>query len=282
MIHPLSNDTFSAHAGAYLAIHQLPSLTFTGKNLRFRSLRPIWRAMQAENPHQAIRLTQEELDKRTRISDEERAALYIGLAAADFATGACETAKKLAGKSLDLFPDQWSAHRIMLQVMGASHDYQAAYLQLSNIHQGPGPTWDEQLSKEDYHTALAGWAWRLGEWEQVARHLLLGFPYGIETMPEQIQEDWFRLALYRDRPEDAVAVATILIKQRPVSASDELLQTFVKNGWTAEALPLYRTAFHREPESQLLRRRLVALCIKEGELDEARKLTAPGALDLAA
>ena len=238
--------------------------------------------MTAGNAPQAIRLAQEQLDTRSRIGDEERAAILVGLAAADIQTGAYVNAKKLAGKSLDLFHRQWSAHRILLQVLSANRDYQAAELHLSNLHQGSGPDWDEELTKEQYHTALAGWNWRLGEWEQVAKHLHLGYPYGVETMPEKIQEDWFRLALYRDRPLDAVAVATLLIKQRPTGRADELLQTFVKNGWTSEALPLYRSAYHRDPTSQLLRRRLVALCIKEGELEEARRLTAPGALDLAA
>ncbi|NNE34998.1 MAG: tetratricopeptide repeat protein [Rhodothermales bacterium] len=101
-------------------------------------------------------------------------------------------------------------------------------------------------------------------------------------MPAPIQEDWFRLSLYRDRPEDAVAVASVLIEEKSIPLADELLQTIVQNGWTKEALPLYRSAYKRAPESQLLRRRLVALCIREGALDEARTLTKPGALDLAA
>ncbi|CAN0548561.1 unnamed protein product, partial [Laminaria digitata] len=36
----------------------------------------------------------------------------------------------------------------------------------------------------------------------------------------------------------------------------------------------------KQPRNELLRRRLVALCIKEGEIDEARKLTESGALNL--
>jgi hypothetical protein len=101
-------------------------------------------------------------------------------------------------------------------------------------------------------------------------------------MPIPLMEDWFRLALYRGRPEDAAAVAALLIERTTVESADALLQTIVQNGWTKEALPLYRTAFANAPKSQLLRRRLVALCIREGQLDEARQLTQPGALGLAA
>jgi hypothetical protein len=59
-----------------------------------------------------------------------------------------------------------------------------------------------------------------------------------------------------------------------------LLQTLVQQGWTEYALPLYRTAYAAEPRNQLLRRRLVALCIREGAIEEARALAKPGALDL--
>ncbi len=281
MIHPFSADG-KALDTAYLAVHQIPALSFEGEDLPFPSLAPIWRAMRTENPQQALRLAQSEIDSGRTICDEERAALLVSLAAAHLAMGANDRAKKYACRSLDLFANQWAGHRIMLRVLSANRSYQAAYLHLANIHHDAGPKWDERLSNAEYHTALAGWAWRLGEWEQVAKHIYLGYPYGLDTMPKEIQEDWFRLALYRDKPDDAVAVATVLIKKRSTQKADELLQTFVKNGWTGEALPLYRSAYNRDPGSQLLRRRLVALCIKEGELEEARRLTAPGALHLAA
>lgn len=221
-------------------------------------------------------------DRNTERSDEERAALFAACAFAELSTGATDMAKRHAGKSIDLYPSQWLGHRVLLAVLAGNHDFKGAYMHLASRRLRPVAAWDEALPKVDKHTALGAWSWMLGDWDLVAKHLNKAYPDGISTMPEPIQEDWFRLSLYRDKPEDAVAVASVLIEEKSIPLADELLQTIVMNGWTKEALPLYRNAYKRCPDSQLLRRRLVALCIREGALDEARTLTKPGALDMAA
>ncbi len=278
MIHPIS----AASSQAFLASYRLPHRSFGQKDPNLPELDPIWDAMAEGDFRIAAGLVKAELEGQRLFSPEERAAMMIALANAQILMGQTDHAKRSAGKAMDLFPNQWSGHRVLIDVLHLKQAYKAAYLQLTQLEPGPVPLWDAPVGNTEKHTALAGWSWLLGEWEQVADHLAAGYPDGIGSMPPQIQEDWFRLALYRGRPEDAVAVATLLIEQRPVALADELLQTFVQNGWTKEALPLYRAAYESAPESQLLRRRLVALCIREGELEEARDLTAPGALDLAA
>lgn len=100
-------------------------------------------------------------------------------------------------------------------------------------------------------------------------------------MPEDLIADWFRLAFYRDNPLDAAQAAGAILSRCTVDELDDLLNAMVQNGWTSEALPLYRTAFTIHDDSELLRRRLVGLCIREGALDEARKLASSGALTIA-
>lgn len=238
--------------------------------------------MNEGDPQSAKKEVLRNFATRNRMHREERSALMIGLASAELEMGALHSAKRFAGRALDYFPDQWSGNRILLAILSAKQEFKSAYMQLTELDPGPVPIWDQPLGKEAKHTTLASLSWLLGDWEDVARHLKLAYPKGVSTMPELIQEDWFRLALYRGRPEDAVAVASVLIAERPVDSADEILQTFVQNGWIKEALPLYRAAYESSPNSQLLRRRLVALCIREGALEEARLLTKPGALDLAA
>ncbi len=278
MIYPIQ----PANNQAYLASYRLSTRSFNQPKLPFPALAPIWKAIEEKDYRIAAGLIAAELDGQRLFSSEERSALLIALANAELLMGKTDRAKRTAGKALDLFPNQWSGHRVLLHVLHLKQAYKAAYMHLTTVDPGPVPLWDAPLSNELKHTWLASWSWLLGDWEQVADHLTTAYPKGVATMPPQIQEDWFRLALYRGRPQDAVAVASLLIEDRPVDLADELLQTFVQNGWTKEALPLYRTAYEAAPESQLLRRRLVALCIREGELEEARNLTSPGALGLAA
>ena len=278
MIHPIS----AASGQAYLATHRLPHRTFIQMDPNFPELMPIWDAMRDGDYRIAAGLISAEFEGKRLFSPEERTAMLVALANAELLMGQTDRAKKTAGRALDLFPNQWSGHRILIHVLHLKQAYKAAYLQLRKLEPGPVPLWDAPVNSTEKNTALAAWSWLLGEWERVARHLKAAYPGGVDSMPIEIQEDWFRLALYRGRPQDAVAVATLLIEQRPVDLADELLQTFVQNGWTKEALPLYRAAYHSAPDSQLLRRRLVALCIREGALEEARDLTRPGALDLAA
>ncbi len=267
----------------FLANYRLPELTFTPHEKLPETIRPIWDALHTGNPSLALTRARHVLGEQRLFAASERAALKVGLAAAELFSGATDRARRQAGRSLDLFPGQWSAHRIHLTILSMQRAFKAAYMHLYSLEIArPVPAWDEPLRRIDRLHALASWSWRLGEWEIVAGHLNEAYPKGLSSMPTEILEDWFRLSLYRNRPEDAAAAAAILIAERPAELADELLQTIVQSGWTKEALPLYRNAFSREPQSQLLRRRLVALCIREGKLDEARALTSPGALSLAA
>ncbi len=275
--------TITPRSEAYLAEYRIPKLTFAATDLEFSSLEPVWNALR-KGAHQTARdLARDAMEEKRLFNAEERAALKLGLAVAELRSGAIDTAKRLAGRSLDLHPNQYAAHRILLSIQTMRKGFAAAYLQLANLPLPAGtPSWDEALTFIDVQLALASWAWQLGEWDQVADHLIFAYPDGLEEMPSEIREDWFRLSLYRGHPDDAAAAAALLIDQRPVENADELLQTIVQRGWTKEALPLYRTAYARQPKSELLRRRLVALCIREGELEEASALTSKGALRMAA
>ncbi len=280
---PRKSTTTVPRAEAHLASYRLPDFTINETKFRFQSLSPIWEALKNEDYSLARDTARQAMDEKRLFSAEERAALKIGLATAELKLGAVDAAKRLAGRSLDLFPNQFSAHRILLTVLTMRKGYAAAYLHLANQPlPEKSPEWDQTFSHVDVQTALASWAWQLGEWDQVADHILAAYPDGIDTMPTEIREDWFRLSLYRGHPDDAAAAAAILIDQSGVEGADELLQTIVQSGWTKEALPLYRTAYAKQPKSELLRRRLVALCIREGELEEARKLTTGSALRMAA
>ena len=268
---------------AFLSTFCVPSLTFSPTETLPTALQPIWEAHQTGNPHAAQSQARHALDVQRLFTTEERAALTIGLAAAELTLRAGDRAKRLAGQALELFPMQWSGHRILLSNLAANQSYQAAYLHLEALDlKGPFPAWDEPMDTFTRALCLAAWAWQLSEWEAVASHLNTAYPHGIHTMPTPLLQDWFKLSLYRERPEDAATVADLLIAEGPVEQTDELLQAIVLNGWTKQALPLYRKAYAKTPQSQLLRRRLVALCIREGALDEARLLAAPGALTLAA
>ncbi len=267
---------------AFLTTWRIPDLKFGYSSWRDPEYAEIWSLLNDGEYRKALQRCKEIRRTLTTRSSRKRSAILVAQAFAELATGASDHARRHAGQAIDLYPAQWSGHRILLTTLASSQAYKAAYMHLQCLDPGPVPVWDEPLPNEDVHTALAAWSWLLGDWDAVAKHLRTAFPEGVSTMPARIQEDWFRLSLYRDRPEDAVAVAMLLIGERDVAMTDELLQTFVQNGWTKEALPLYRTAFENAPKSELLRRRLVALCIREGALDEARRLTQPGALDLAA
>lgn len=267
---------------AFLSTWRIPDPTFTYSGWRDPRFTEIWALLRDKEYRTALQRCKEVRATFTTRSAKKSAAILVAQAYAELGTGATDHARRHAGRAIDIYPAQWAGHRILLATLASSQAFKAAYMHLCSLDPGPVPVWDEALSGEDINTALAAWSWLLGDWDAVARHLETAFPDGVNTMPARIQEDWFRLSLYRDRPEDAVAVAILLISQRDVAMTDELLQTFVQNGWTKEALPLYRAAFESAPKSELLRRRLVALCIREGAIEEARRLTQPGALDLAA
>lgn len=270
-------------SGSYFARYRFPNLEFASTDLPFEELTPIWNALREADHATAKLLATELLKSQEDLKDDKSAAIRVALAAAELSAGDLNRAKRQAGRSLDLHPKQYAAHRILLSILDRRQGFAAAYLQLLNLSlPKKTPEWDEPLTKCELHTALAAWAWQLGEWDDVAEHLTRAYPTGLEAMPPEIREEWFRLSLYRGHPEDAAAAAALIIEQSPLETTDELLQTIVRSGWTKEALPLYRDAYAKQPESELLRRRLVALCIREGELDEARALAMHGAIRLVA
>lgn len=268
---------------SFLAGFRFPALAFEATNLDYSSLTPIWEEMSNENFGEARSLAIATMQGKRIFPADERAAIKMALAAAELNLGATDAAKRMAGRSLDLHANQFSAHRLLLGILVSRRDYTAAYFHLANLVVPTStPGWDDVLSVFDINIALAAWAWQLGEWDQVVEHLNIAFPNGLSEMPPEIREDWFKLALYRGQADDAAAAAASLMDEHSVSGADEILQTIVQSGWTKQALPLYRTFYHNKPESELLRRRLVALCVKEGKLEEARSLTRTGALKLAA
>jgi len=223
------------------------------------------------------------MQERRIFPADERAALNASLAAAELTLGATDVAKRLAGRSLDLAPDQFMAHRIMLRIHVIRKDFTAAYLHLANLPLPTNtPAWDESISFQDVHVALSAWAWQLGEWDQVSDHLQMAYPNGLSEMPASIREDWFKLALYRGQAGDAAAAASSLIYDMPVDAADDILQTMIQSGWGAEALPLYQGIYAIQPENELIRRRVVGLCVKEGKMQEARTLAMVSPLKMAA
>ncbi len=268
---------------SYLAGFRLPAISFENKDLSYRSLNPIWEAMREGRTTEARTLAAETTQKRRIFPPEERAALYAAQAAAELKLGATDTAKRLAGKSLDLVSEQFMAHRVLLTVHVVRKDFTAAYLHLANL---PLPTrsprWDDVLTFDETQVALAAWAWQLGEWDQVANHLSMAYPAGLSSMPADIREDWFKLSLYRGSADDAAAAAASLLDAASETHADDILQTIVQSGWAGHALPLYRDLYKRNESSELLRRRIVGLCVKEGNLDEARRLTLMSPLKMAA
>jgi len=268
---------------SFFAQYRFPDLTFEASDLPFEDLGPMWIALRKQD-HMSVKvLAMSALANQDNLKNEERAAINLALAAAAFQAGDLKTAKRQAGRSLDLFPKQFAANAILLSILARRKGFAAAYHQLLNLSlPKKTPSWDEPLTFCEVQTALASWAWQLGEWDHVAAHLARAYPKGLAEMPPELREEWFRLSLYRGHPEDAAAAAAFIIDQSPIESADELLQTIVKSGWTKEALPLYREAYAKHSKSELLRRRLVALCIREGELDEARALTTTGALRMAA
>ncbi len=221
------------------------------------------------------------LGKEGNIAEEEAAEIKSGMAVSMWQAGKNEHAMKLATQSLEIHRNQWLPHRIIMDVMMARQQYDESYAYLMEIKVTPTvPAWDEAMSYQEFHLCAAACQWHLKEWEKVNEHLCLGFPDGVESMPVALQEDWFKLALYRHQPDDAAEAAALLVTTNTLEFTDALLQTLVQQGWTGQALPLYRTIYAKDPRNELLRRRLVALCIREGEIEEARKLTESGALNL--
>lgn len=275
--------TLQPREESFLSGFRVPELSFDCSDLPFSSLIPIWENMKLQEWETASAQAREAMDQPRIFHPEERAALEMALAEAQRQMGATEQARRIAGRSLDLYPNQLASHMIQVNVLAGRKDFLAAYLHLSNLAVGNTETvWDTVLTATETHTLLAAWSWQLGEWEDVADHLDSAYPEGVESMPAPLREDFFRLALYRNNPGDATAVASIMIEERSEAEADELLQAMAQQGWQEEALVLYTRFYESRAESQLFRRRLVALNIKQGHIDEARRLSGSGALRLAA
>lgn len=261
-------------ASRSLARHRLPPLTFDPQPALPDVVRPLWRALYQGNTSKARRLGYEATETLSDHCADQQAALLVGLAAAERRAGGHAKAERWARKSLERLSRQRASHRILLQVMVAEQRYEAAYeyLQTQDPPISFPPAWDEALSPKERELALAAWAWQLGRWERAAQHLHAAFPEGVASMPAALREDWFRLALHREAPDDAAqAAATLLQDCTPIEA-DALLQALVQKGWTAQALPLYLDLMASAPPMPLLRRRLIALHLREGNVREAQRL----------
>jgi hypothetical protein len=270
-------------SGAGLATYRPATPSFTAHARMSRSLVPVWQALHDGDPDGAFRLAMAALEAQRGPSATEKAGLLAGLAGAEYASGRLDHALRNAGRSLELVPAQWTARRIVICIRSRRQEYREAYAGLAELPMDlNGPSWDERISPRDVQIGLASCAWALGQWGLVAEHLEQAYPGGPATMPEPEREDSFRVRLFLNRPDLAAEVASMLIARWSPERSDEMLQTLVQRRFTAQALPLYRTVFAMHPESELIRRRLVALCIKEGAIDEARRLVAPSALRTAA
>lgn len=266
---------------SFLANYKLPILQPEAEKKRKKKSPIKLTTLQQKNADPRARSLRMILSQGGDIADSEEAEIKSSMAASMWQTGKSEQALKLAEQSLKILPDQWLAHRVKIDIMMARHKYEEVYEYLLSIKiSGNGPVWDYPMSKSEINLCAASCQWRLKAWDTVFKHLKKAFPKGVKSMPAALQEDWFRLALYRDQPEDASAAADLLVAVRSLEFTDALLQTLVQQGWTDKALPLYRRVFAQKPRNELLRRRLVALCIREGEIDEARRLTESGALNL--
>jgi hypothetical protein len=244
------------------------------------ALQTLWEQLSGRDVRLAQQTARALLRKKTLADRETLAALLNGAAASELRSGNVEEAHRLAKRSAGVYPDQWMAHAIRIAAFATSTGTRAyRYIAAAHIPAAP-PDWDEVPTHRDYLILSASLAWKNGFWDDVSRCLESAFPAGVATMPPDLQADCFRLAFYRNQPSGASEAARAMLASSTVDHLDMLLNAMVQHGWTTEALPLYREAFERNEGSQLLRRRLVGLCIREGALDEARRLASSGALNI--
>ena len=241
----------------------------------------IWTSVEHKAADPRTRSLRMILSQGAELPEQDAAEIKAELAISMLQAGKNDNALKLANQSLSHYANQWAAHRVKIEIMMARQQYEETYEYISSIKvSGKTPAWDTLLTTEELHLCAASCQWRMKAWDKVIEHLQIAFPKGVKSMPRALQEDWFRLALYRHEADDAAEAASALVSNSALEFTDALLQTLVQQGWTEKALPLYRNMFTKSPKNELLRRRLVALCIREGEIEEARKLTEPGALNL--
>jgi hypothetical protein len=244
------------------------------------SVRELWKLLNDGDVRPALELSRN-LMRGKSFSDRDTLATLLNAAAvAEFRTGNVEQAQRLAKRSAGIVENQWMAHAIRLTAFAASAGPKAYRYFASIKLADQSPVWDEPPARSAFYVLGAALAWQNGFWDDVAKSLEKAFPAGVATMPDSLRSDCFRLAFYREQPADASAAARALLGSFPLDQLDSLLNAMVQHGWTAEALPLYREAYKSNETSQLLRRRLVGLCIREGELEEARTLAADGALNI--
>lgn len=273
LLHNLENS--------FLAGYRIPRLTFPESRKLQKTLVPVWSELRNGRTRPAFRVGFDIL-RSQKLNDDIRAALLGALGSASWENGMMKMARQMADESITLCSGQWLAHRVLLAIHISEKDYAGAAELFESIDPPKSPhAWDEPLSTTDRHLIRAACAWMTRNWEDTAEHLAAAYPEGVSSMPSVLQEDWFRLAFYRDRPADAEEAARQLITHHSTEKADVLIQTLVHQGWHKEALTLYRVIYDQDPANELLRRRVVGLCIREGEVQEARRLMELGALRLA-
>lgn len=264
----------------YLSSYRPAPFTFSAASAP-RVLSTLWKHLAGGDTRNALAESRRLLREKSVRDKETLAGLLVGAAAAELGAGNPRQAVPLVKRSLSLLPHQWMAHAIRIEAYEAlqaperAHRYSIS-ITLAEEYVG----WDEPRSRAETHTLIASLAWRVGAWDDVAKHLTEAYPHGVATMPGDLRGDWFRLAFYRTDPDEAAEAARAILPDCSIDQLDTLLNAMVQHGWTSEALPLYRDAFAIHADSQLLRRRLVGLCIREGALDEARELASSGALNI--
>ncbi len=273
LLHNLDNS--------FLATYRPARLRFTESDDLPEAIRPVWDALRAQQSRLALQRGYELL-RGSGPTRDERAALLAALASVEWDNGVASTARRLANESIELVGGQFMAYRVLLTIYMSEREFGAARTLLASVEAAPdAPAWDEPLSETDQHLLRAALAWMTHEWDLTAAHLGDAYPHGVRSMPAVLQEDWFRLAFYREKPSDAAGAAEQLIRDHSSEKADVLIQTLVRQGWHKEALALYRRIYDQDPSNELLRRRVVGLCIREGEVKEARRLMELGALRLA-
>lgn len=266
---------------SYLATLKPPRLEFRARKELPKVLKPVWAALHGRKTRTALKCGYTIL-REEKLSKNERAGLLGALASAEWEHGVVEEAASMANESLGLAANQWLSRHVLITRAIAEGDFESAADHLNaplDVKKTAG--WDEILSEKDRHLVRATCAWMTKNWDLAAKHLRAAFPDGVESMPLVLQEDWFRLAFYRERADDAAAAARQLILRDDTEKADVLLQTLVRHGWHRQALALYRSIYEQDPQNELLRRRIVGLHIREGEVVEARRLMEQGALRLA-
>ena len=266
---------------SYLATYRPPRLQFMALDALPAPLHPVWSALRGQKVRLALRRGYKLL-REEKLTTDARAALLAAIAWAELENGVTAVSKQMAYESLALCKQQWMAHRVLLGLYVAERNFVMACRLLETIETADSVlAWDEPLPEREQHLLRAACAWMTHDWDSAGSMLLQAYPRGVRSMPGFLQEDWLRLALYREQPNDAAEAARCLVVENPTERADVILQTLVQQGWHKQALSLYRMIFDRDPSNELLRRRMVGLCIREGELIEARRLMEGGALRLA-